>query len=76
MKWEEANNMLVKTFEFESFSSTMSFVNSVAALAEELDHHPDMFISYNKVVVTLMTHKTHSVTVKDRALAKAIDNIY
>ena len=48
---------LVRRFEFRDFKAAMEFVNRVADLAEEEGHHPDFEIHWNKVELTLWTHK-------------------
>jgi 4a-hydroxytetrahydrobiopterin dehydratase len=54
----------------------MAFVNKVADLAEEANHHPDILIhGWNKVRLTLSTHSEGGVTEKDRALAERIDQL-
>lgn len=75
--WNEQENALVKTFKFENFLAAVAFVNKVAAVAQELQHHPDILIKdYNHVVITTTTHDAGSaVTAKDHALAEAIDAI-
>jgi len=50
----------------------MSFVNLVAALAERAQHHPDIDIRYNKVLLALSTHDEGGITQKDFALATQI----
>lgn len=67
--------MLVKEFSFPDFKGALAFVNEVGELAEEMSHHPDIELSWGKVVVKLTTHSEAMVTDKDRELAKAIDAI-
>jgi 4a-hydroxytetrahydrobiopterin dehydratase len=75
--WEEKANKLNKTFLFKDFKSAMIFVDKIAELAEKENHHPDIFISYNKVALMLCTHDAgHKVTEKDRKMAKDISAIY
>ena len=57
-------------------SKNLEFVNKVAAIAESIDHHPDIFIhSYNKVKIRVMTHSEGKITQKDHQLAGKIENI-
>src|SRR6185436_7315877 len=58
------NNKLVKTFEFKNFVQTMGFVNQVALIAQAEDHHPDLHVSYSKVIVELWTHASGGITEK------------
>ena len=63
-----------RTFVFRDFTEAFAFMTSVAAVAQELDHHPDMTISWNKVTLRLTTHSAGStVTELDRTLAARVD---
>lgn len=73
--WKEAGGKLTRTFEFPDFAGAMVFVNKVATLAEELDHHPDFRIDYKKVTLELTTHSAGKVTEKDRELAERINQL-
>jgi 4a-hydroxytetrahydrobiopterin dehydratase len=72
--WDQDGDALVKDFELKDFAAAMAFVNGVAGLAEEANHHPDILIhGWNKVRLTLSTHSEGGVTEKDHALAERID---
>lgn len=74
--WVEANNTLTRAYIFPTFTAAMTFVNQVADIAQELQHHPHIEIDYTKVTLTLSTHDTGDiVTDKDRALATHIDTL-
>ena len=62
-----------KNFEFKDFVEAMSFINKVAELAEEVAHHPDIFVSYNKVRIKIYTHKIGGLHENDFILAAKID---
>lgn len=64
-----------KTFVFDSFKIALKFVDKVADLAEQVQHHPDMHILYNKIVIELSTHDAGGITQKDIDMAKQIDTI-
>lgn len=66
---------LKKRYACGSFAGAMRFVNSVAGLAEQRDHHPNIDIRYETVDVTLWTHAKGGVTELDLSLAGAIDTI-
>jgi 4a-hydroxytetrahydrobiopterin dehydratase len=70
--WNLEGGNLVRTFVFTDFREAMSFVNSVAALAERAGHHPDIDIRYNKVRLALSSHDAGGITEKDFALAAEI----
>jgi len=71
--WKRRSNTLTKDFEFTSFRDSIVFVNRVATLADQLDHHPDIDIRYATVTLTLSTHDAGGITAKDLALAEQID---
>ena len=73
--WRMADASLVRTFRFADFRQAMDFVNDVALLADERDHHPDISISYGTVVLTLSTHKVGGLSQRDFELASAIDEL-
>lgn len=74
MSWKEENNTLTRTFEFKDFREAFAFMTQVAAIADEMDHHPEWTNVYNKVSFKLSTHDAGDiVTDKDCALAEAID---
>ncbi len=62
-----------KRYEFENFAGSLAFVNRVGALAEAMDHHPDITIEYNKVRLYLSTHDQGGLTASDFELARRID---
>jgi 4a-hydroxytetrahydrobiopterin dehydratase len=72
-EWAIQNKLLVKEFVFSTFQDAMNFVNEVAKSADEADHHPDIFISYNKVKISLITHDLGEISEKDYLLAKEIE---
>jgi 4a-hydroxytetrahydrobiopterin dehydratase len=73
--WMLGEDVISCELEFEDFRESMAFVESVAKLAEEHDHHPDIFISYNHVRLDLSTHTAGGLTEKDFALAQDIDRL-
>jgi len=74
--WElEEEKEIEKKFQFKDFRESMQFVNSVATIAENEGHHPDIKISYNKVKISLSTHAIGGLSVNDFILASKIDEI-
>ena len=71
--WSIRDDRLRKSFQHPSFPEAMAFVNRVAELAEELDHHPDIDIRYADVSLSLWTHTAGGVTGRDLELAGAIE---
>ena len=73
--WKSSDANIQKQFEFADFIDAMTFVNRVAELAEEVGHHPDLDIRYNRVLVALSTHDEGGVTDKDLRLAREIEEL-
>jgi len=71
----EDNTKIVKEFNFSNFIETMKFVNKVAVIAEEEEHHPVMHVYYSKVIVELWTHAILGLSENDFILAAKIDEI-
>lgn len=71
--WERDDDEIEKEYRFAGFDEAMAFVNAVAGLAREADHHPEIEISYDRVKLSLSTHSEGGVTEKDLALAAEID---
>lgn len=71
--WTIEEETIWRTFRFPSFAAAMGFVVRVALLAEKADHHPDIDIRWNKVLISLTTHAEGGLTEKDTELAGAID---
>jgi|RhiMetdeSRZDD1v2_1073273.scaffolds.fasta_scaffold02385_16 4a-hydroxytetrahydrobiopterin dehydratase len=72
---EEASTRLTRRFEFRDFVEAMRFVNRVADLAEQQGHHPDIAIHWNKVDLTLWTHKIGGLHENDFILAAKINRL-
>lgn len=71
--WKHDGDRIVKTFDLGSFRDTIVFVNRVATLADQADHHPDIDIRYDKVTIGLSTHDAGGITEKDLDMAEKID---
>lgn len=66
---------LTKNFRFPDFRAALAFVNKVGELAETQDHHPDIFLAWGKVEITIWTHKIEGLTESDFILAAKIDQL-
>lgn len=66
---------LEKTFEFRDFADALSFVNRVGGVAEANGHHPDIYLTWGKVRITIWTHKIDGLTESDFILAAKCDAI-
>jgi 4a-hydroxytetrahydrobiopterin dehydratase len=73
--WTQKGDAIQKQYSFDDFADAMTFVNRVAELAEEADHHPDIDIRYNKVTLVLSTHSSGGLTKKDITLAQHIEEM-
>jgi 4a-hydroxytetrahydrobiopterin dehydratase len=71
--WSLTGEAISKKYTCPSFSKAMTFVNQVADLAEQADHHPDILINYRRVTLTLSTHSEGGLTQKDFDLAEKIE---
>ena len=67
---------LNKEYKFKNFNEAMDFVNKVARVAEARDHHPDILIKYNVVILSFYTHTAKAVTEKDIRLAAELDELF
>jgi pterin-4a-carbinolamine dehydratase len=68
--WSEVDDKLEREFEFDGFRRAIAFVDEVAELAERENHHPDIEVHYNKVVLRWWTHTAGGITDRDRELAE------
>ncbi len=73
--WALEENAIVKDFSFPSFKVALEFVNKIADIAEKLNHHPDILLSFNKVRISSTTHSDKGLSDKDFDLAEQIDKI-
>jgi pterin-4a-carbinolamine dehydratase len=68
--WSDVGGKLEREFKFGSFPDAVAFVNRVAELAESENHHPDIEVHYDKVVLRWWTHTAGGITERDRELAE------
>ena len=73
--WSYQNGFLERQIQFSSFTKAIAFLNRVATLSEEQQHHPVLTNSYNRLLIQLNTHDVNGISEKDFTLAKAIDRI-
>ncbi|HEU4705623.1 MAG TPA: 4a-hydroxytetrahydrobiopterin dehydratase [Solirubrobacterales bacterium] len=71
--WERSGEAIAKSFERGDFVGSVEFVSSLVAPAEEMNHHPDLEISWDTVKVTISTHAEGGLTAADFELAGKID---
>ena len=68
-----AHVAIEKTFRFNNYFETIAFVNAVALVAHQQDHHPDLSVHYNRCVVRLNTHDVGGVSTTDLDCAARVD---
>jgi 4a-hydroxytetrahydrobiopterin dehydratase len=66
---------ITRTYKFHNFVKALAFVNKVGDIAEAQGHHPDIFLTWGKVRITMCTHKIDGLTESDFILAAKIDEI-
>lgn len=71
--WERAGDAIEKSFKRGDFLGAVEFVQSLVGPAEEMNHHPDLAISWETVTITLSTHSEGGLTAADFELAAKID---
>jgi 4a-hydroxytetrahydrobiopterin dehydratase len=73
--WERSGDAIVKSFDRGDFVGAVRFVDSLVPAAEEMNHHPDVEISWSKVTMTLSSHSAGGLTESDFELAAKIDDL-
>lgn len=66
---------LERKFDFKDFKQTLAFVNKIAAIAEENQHHPLMLVGYNQLIVWWWTHKINGLHQNDFIMAAKTDGL-
>lgn len=77
-EWDYEKKAITRTIEFEEFTEAIDFVNDLAEIAEEAQHHPDITIKHTKhtkITLRLTTHDAGGVTDSDIELAQRVDNL-
>jgi 4a-hydroxytetrahydrobiopterin dehydratase len=75
--WNVVNeHHLEKSYEFPDFKTAWAFTDRVGAIAESEGHHPDIFLAWGKVTLTIWTHKIDGLTESDFILAARADAAY
>jgi 4a-hydroxytetrahydrobiopterin dehydratase len=74
--WSMVNeHHLEKEYRFPDFREALAFVNRLGEAAEREGHHPDIFLAWGRVKVTLWTHSVGGLSDKDFALAAQADGV-
>jgi len=73
--WEIIDDRIEKTFKFSDFHEAMDFANQIAHIADEENHHPDLYIAWGKARVELSTHKVGGLSKNDFIMAAKINKL-
>jgi 4a-hydroxytetrahydrobiopterin dehydratase len=73
--WTRSGERIEKTFRFADYRATIDFVNAVAAIANDEDHHPDLGVHYDRCLVSWSTHSAGGVTLNDCICAARVEAI-
>ena len=73
--WSREGEAITKEFDNGDFKGSVDFVNKLTPEAEEMNHHPDLEISWDTVTVTITTHSEGGLTAGDFELAGRIDRL-
>jgi 4a-hydroxytetrahydrobiopterin dehydratase len=73
--WSVVNDKLHREIEFESFNQAFGFMTRAAMEIEKMNHHPEWFNVYNRLVIDLMTHDAGGITTNDINLARILNSL-
>jgi 4a-hydroxytetrahydrobiopterin dehydratase len=73
--WKRDGDALKRQHKFDDFQGSVDFVNRITPVAEDMNHHPDICISWNTVDLSLSTHSEGGITANDFELARQIDQL-
>ena len=73
--WSVVNGKLHKEFEFADFNEAFGFIARASMHIEKMNHHPEWFNVYNKLVIDLMTHDADGITENDINLASILNSL-
>ncbi len=74
-KLQDGRDAIEKTYVFDNFIEAFGFMSSAALVAQQMDHHPEWFNVYNRVMVVLSTHDANGLTQLDLDLAEAMETL-
>ena len=77
MNWEELDGKLVRNVKCQDFREALEILNTIAIIAERINHHPDMKIySYKFLRIEIYSHDSNSITSRDHELSRKIDHVF
>lgn len=71
----ETTTEISKIFKFKNYYETIAFVNAIAWLAHQDNHHPDLVVSYNQCIVRYSTHAINGLSTNDFICAAKVDGL-
>ena len=74
-QWQYSKNAIHKSYMFGTYMKGVNFVNKIVKLSERNNHHPDIYITWCKVTISITSHDLGGVTTKCVNLANSIDGI-
>lgn len=74
--WRREGDQIVRTYEFETYAHGALFVAAVAGIADRMDHHPDLILTYRRVEMRTSTHDAGGLTALDLALAEKAEFVF
>jgi 4a-hydroxytetrahydrobiopterin dehydratase len=72
-KLNDNKTLITRVFTFQNFHETMAFVNAIAWVSHQENHHPDLEVGYNRCVVNYMTHAVKGLTENDFICAAKVE---
>ena len=73
--WQHRGESIVKSFDRDDFVGSIKFIASLVEPAEEMNHHPDLAVSWSQVEVAISTHAEGGITESDFELAKKVEEL-
>ncbi len=74
--WQQQGSFISKTYHFKNYYQTTAFVNAIAWMAHQTDHHPELTVNYNSCKVSYSTHDAGGLTEKDFSCAAKADGLF
>lgn len=73
--WKVVDGKLKKTFKFKEYDEVLKFVSQVGKIAEKQNHHPDMLVKFDSVIITMFDHEANKISDKCHKFVKAVNKI-
>lgn len=73
--WKIVKGKLSKKYKFESYSDVLNFVSRVGKIAEKQNHHPEMIVKYDEVIITMFDHEKNKISERCHKFADAVNKL-